>query len=79
ESGGVWDARHKRLPEVRANDIEGLIEKKVVRDGMIPKLRSCAQVLKGGVGEIDIISSSAPAGLLQVLESRGDAGTRILR
>ncbi|HEV2417055.1 MAG TPA: acetylglutamate kinase [Terriglobia bacterium] len=79
ESGGVWDVQRKRLPEVRVGEIEDLIEKGVVRDGMIPKLRSCAQVIEGGVREIDIISSSASAGLLQVLEGRGRAGTRIVR
>lgn len=79
ESGGVWDARRKRLPEVRASEIEGLIEKGIVRDGMIPKLRSCAEVLKGGVGEIDIISSSAPSDLTQLLKGRSAVGTRIVR
>lgn len=79
EAGGVWDAQRKRLPEVRAAEIESLIEKGVVRDGMIPKLRSCAEVLQGGVGEIDIISSSAPSGLLQLLRGQGAAGTRIVR
>lgn len=79
ESGGVWDAKRERLPKVRAGEIEDLIEKGIVRDGMIPKLRSCAEVLQGGVGEIDIISSSAPAGLLQLLGGRDAVGTRIVR
>lgn len=79
ESGGVWDARRKLLSEVRVSEINDLIEKGVVRDGMIPKLRSCQRVLAGGVGEIDIISSSAPSGLLRVLENRDHAGTRIVR
>ncbi|MGH9401635.1 MAG: acetylglutamate kinase [Terriglobia bacterium] len=79
ESGGVWDARHRRLPEVHVGEIDGLIERGVVRDGMIPKLRSCQRVLAGRVGEIDIISSSAPGSLLRVLENRDHAGTRIVR
>lgn len=79
ESGGVWDAQKRLLPRVRAAEIESLIEQGVVRDGMIPKLRSCARVLEGGVGEIDIISSSAPGGLLKALENKPKAGTRIVR
>lgn len=78
ESDGVWDAQRRRLPEVRAEEIESLIEKGIVRDGMIAKLRSCARVLAGGVGEIDIIAASARDSLLKVLENRGGGGTRIV-
>lgn len=79
ESGGVWDAQRRQLPEVRVSEIDALIQDGIVRDGMIPKLRSCANVLAGAVGEIDIISASAANGLQQVLRSRGHAGTRIVR
>ena len=79
ESGGVWDAQRRQLPQVRASEIENLIQDGTVRDGMIPKLRSCASVLEGGVGEIDIISASVSNSLQQVLKNRGHAGTRIVR
>lgn len=79
ESGGVWDAKRRRLPRVRVSEIENLIQNGVVRDGMIPKLRSCASVINGGVGEIDIVAAATANGLHQVLENRGHAGTRIVR
>ncbi|MGH9449265.1 MAG: acetylglutamate kinase [Terriglobia bacterium] len=79
ESGGVWDAERRQLPQVRVSEIEALIRDGAVRDGMIPKLRSCANVLAGAVGEIDIISASAANGIQQVLRNRGHAGTRIVR
>lgn len=79
ESGGVWDAQRRRLPRVRATEIETLIQDGVVRDGMIPKLRSCAEMLADGVGEIDIISPSVPGSLRNVLANRNHSGTRLVR
>lgn len=79
ESGGVWDAERRRLPCVHAGEIETLIRGGVVRDGMIPKLRSCAEVLSDGVGEIDIISPSVPGSLRNVLANRTHSGTRLVR
>jgi acetylglutamate kinase len=50
-----------------------------VRDGMIPKLRSCARTLRQDVGEIDILSPTAPDGLLRAVASREAVGTRIVK
>jgi acetylglutamate kinase len=79
ESGGVWDARKKLLPEVKASEIPGMIRKGIVRDGMIPKLRSCQRVLAGAVEEIDIMSAEPPAGILKLLNGAASGGTRIVR
>ncbi len=79
ESGGVWDARKRLLPKLAATDIPEMIRKGIVRDGMIPKLRSCQRVLAGEVREIDIISAKAPAGVLELLNGRGRHGTRIVK
>jgi acetylglutamate kinase len=79
ESGGVWDADRKVLPLVRLNDIRSLIHKGTVRDGMIPKLRSCARTLKHGVHEIDIISPDEQNSLLRTVIKRESVGTRIVR
>jgi len=79
DSGGVWDAERQQLPVVKRAEIGRLIRKGIVRDGMIPKLRSCARTLRHEVGEIDILSASSPRGLLQALESRKIVGTRIVR
>jgi acetylglutamate kinase len=79
ESGGVWDAKKKLLPRVAASEIPQMIRKGIVRDGMIPKLRSCQRVLAGTVGEIDIISATAPAGVLELLNGQASGGTRIVK
>jgi len=77
ESGGVWDAERRRLPVIELGEIPSLIRKGVVRDGMIPKLRSCARTLRHGVAEIDIIAPTALGGLLRVVEDGARVGTRI--
>jgi acetylglutamate kinase len=79
ESGGVWDAEKKVLPLVRLRDIRSLIQKGTVRDGMIPKLRSCARTIQHGVHEIDIISPDEQNSLLRTVIQGESVGTRIVR
>jgi acetylglutamate kinase len=78
ESGGVWNAERRLLPLVKVKDIGRLIRQGVVRDGMIPKLRSCARSLARGVREIDILPPSMPGALLEAFEAGRHAGTRIV-
>lgn len=79
ESGGVWDAEGRRLSVVRLGEIEALIRKGIVRDGMIPKLRSCARTLRQEVGEINILSVAGPKSLIRAVEGSERAGTRIVK
>ncbi len=78
EAGGVWDAQKRLLPLVSLDDIRRLIQKGIVRDGMIPKLRACARLLRHEVGEIDILSPTPPNGLLHAVASGDCGGTRII-
>ncbi len=78
ESGGVWDAEKRVLPEVKLSEIPKLIARGVVRDGMIPKLRSCARTLRGSVDEIDIVSPDVPDVLIKTLGGGSQLGTRIV-
>jgi len=79
ESGGVWDAEKRLLPIVKLGDIRRMIRQGVVRDGMIPKLLSCARTLRQKVGEVDIFSTTAPNMLLSAVEGGKAAGTRIVK
>lgn len=79
ESGGVWDAERRLLPVVKLGEIQSLIRKGIVRDGMIPKLRSCARTLRSGVGEIDILAPDAPACLERAILQDESFGTRIVK
>jgi len=79
ESGGVWDADKNLLPVVRLGDIRRLIKEGVVRDGMIPKLLSCARTLRQNVGEVGILSTTVPNALLSAVNQGKTAGTRIVK
>jgi acetylglutamate kinase len=79
ESGGVWDAEKRLLPVVRTCDIRRLIKQGIVRDGMIPKLLSCARTLRKNVGEVDIISTTSPNALLRAIVQGKTPGTRIVK
>jgi acetylglutamate kinase len=79
ESGGVWDAEKRLLPIVKLGDIRRLINQGVVRDGMIPKLLSCARTLRQKVGEVDILSTTAPNMLVSAIKHGKTAGTRIVK
>jgi len=50
-----------------------------VRDGMIPKLQSCARTLRQAVGEVDIVSPDVPNALVAAIENGRQAGTRIVK
>jgi acetylglutamate kinase len=79
ESGGVWDAEKKLLPVVRLGEIPAMIKTGVVRDGMIPKLLSCARTLRQKVGEVDILSTTVPNALVSAINKGKTAGTRIVK
>jgi acetylglutamate kinase len=79
ESGGVWDAEKRLLPVVKLSEVRRLIDQGVVRDGMIPKLRSCARTLRNEVGEVDILSTTAANVLSNAIEGGKTAGTRIVK
>jgi acetylglutamate kinase len=79
EAGGVWDAERRLLSVIKGSEIGSLIRNGVVRDGMIPKLRSCARTLRRKVGEIDLLSPAAPNGLVRAVTTGDAIGTRIVR
>jgi acetylglutamate kinase len=79
DSGGVWDAQRRLLPRIRLSEIRSLIQKGIVRDGMIPKLQSCARLLRQEVGEIDILAPTSPKSLTRAVVSGDCVGTRIVK
>jgi acetylglutamate kinase len=64
---------------VKLGEIPGLIRKGVVRDGMIPKLRSSSRLLRKKVGEVDILSANGSKVLLRALDNGRHGGTRIVK
>jgi acetylglutamate kinase len=56
---GVLDSQKKTIPTIRIAGLKKLIDINVITGGMIPKVLSCANALKRGVKEINIIDGRA--------------------
>jgi acetylglutamate kinase len=84
---GVLDG-DKVLSAVTWEDIERLVQSRVVSGGMVLKLEAAKRALEGGVREVHIVGGSSPDSLLRVSQA-ADAlssdpantipGTRVLR
>ena len=72
---------------VTCEDVERLVQSRVVSGGMVLKLEAARRALEGGVREVRIVGGSSPDALLRASRSSdnpgGDAdavpGTRVLR
>ena len=79
DTDGVWDRKRRRLPVIVEREIEKLVRQRVVTEGMVPKLRSCARTLKKNVSEIQILGAQKPDALWRSVVKREKLGTRIIR
>lgn len=62
---GVLDERKQTIPVIRTADIAGLLRRKVITGGMIPKIKACAASLRRGVRAVVIADG---AGSLSALK-----------
>ena len=63
------------IPEIKLEEIEPLIREGVIKGGMIPKIRCCADALKEGVSSACIIDGRVPHSILLEMLSDEGAGT----
>jgi acetylglutamate kinase len=74
---GVMDKDGELLPELSLEDIERLKAEGTISGGMIPKLESCAAVVRGGVEGVVITDGRVPHCVLLELLTPHGVGTRI--
>ena len=60
-------------------EVSGLIENKVIQQGMIPKVNACVAALSGGVKKTHIIDARTPHGLLLEIFTDKGIGTEIIK
>lgn len=79
--GILRDAKNPetRISKIAYEDIENLISDNIISGGMIPKVKSSAAALKGGVRQVHIIDGSMPHSLLLELFTDEGIGTMIYR
>ncbi len=71
--------RETRISRIACNEIERLINENIISGGMIPKVKSSAAAIEGGVGQVHIIDGSTPHSLLLELFTHEGIGTMIYR
>ena len=75
---GIRDANHHHVPTLSRKDMERMVKKKTISEGMLPKVHACLTALQGGVHKAHIIDGRVPhAILLEIFTDKG-IGTEIV-
>lgn len=75
---GIRDANRRHLSTVSRKDVQRMVKKGVIGEGMLPKVHACLDALEGGVRKAHIIDGRVPhAILLEVFTDKG-IGTEIV-
>ena len=74
---GVYDKNKKSISEIKPTEAEKLIHDGTIREGMIPKIRTCIKAVENGVKGVVIIDGRRPHSILFELFSDKGAGTLI--
>jgi acetylglutamate kinase len=74
---GVLDAKGKLIPELSLDDAQQVIDSGVAKGGMIPKIQTCIDAIKGGVKGAVILNGKDPHSVLLELLTPEGIGTLI--
>jgi len=74
---GVLDENKELISSLYCSQAEELIEKKIAKGGMIPKLKACMKALKNGVEKAHIIDGRRSHAILLELFTDSGIGTEI--
>ena len=70
---------HSFISTLTVAEVNGLIEHKIIQQGMIPKVHACVEALNGGVKKTHIIDARTPHGLLLEIFTDQGIGTEIVK
>ena len=70
---------HSFISTLTIQEANGLIENKIIQQGMIPKVTACVEALNGGVKKTHIIDARTPHGLLLEIFTDQGIGTEIIK
>jgi acetylglutamate kinase len=72
---GVLDESKALLPELDAADLQALMARETVTGGMLTKVRSVLEALKGGVLDVHILNARRPYAMVEELFTSHGIGT----
>ena len=74
---GIRDAKGRHLSTVSRNDVQRMVKKGTISEGMLPKVHACLDALGDGVGKAHIIDGRMPHAILLEVFTRKGIGTEI--
>ncbi len=77
DTEGVKDKNGNLIKKLKDDQIEELIKDGTIKGGMIPKVRSAVEALKGGVKKVHIIDGRLPHSILLEIFTDEGVGTEI--
>jgi len=74
---GIRDAKGRHLSTVSRKDVQRMVKKGTITEGMLPKVHACLDALEQGVGKAHIIDGRIPHAILLEVFTRKGIGTEI--
>jgi len=68
-----------RIPTVRVSEVRSLISRRIIDQGMIPKIEAAVHAISKGVKKVHIINGNLPRALLLEIFTDKGIGTEIIR
>jgi len=75
---GIRDANGRHLPTVSRKDVQRMVKRGTISEGMLPKVHACLDALAGGVGKAHIIDGRTPHAILLEIFTHKGIGTEIV-
>ena len=68
------------IRKIRIEEVEGLVKKGTITEGMIPKINSCVEALRKGIKEIDVLDGRKKDALSPLINKQMKlGGTKIMK
>jgi acetylglutamate kinase len=74
---GIRDSKGRHLSTVSRKDVQRMVKKGTITEGMLPKVHACLDALAGGVGKSHIIDGRVPHAILLEIFTHKGIGTEI--
>ncbi|MBX3237566.1 MAG: acetylglutamate kinase [Nitrospiraceae bacterium] len=75
---GIRDANGRHLSTVSRKDVQRMVKRGTISEGMLPKVHACLDALAGGVGKAHIIDGRVPHAILLEIFTHKGIGTEIV-
>jgi acetylglutamate kinase len=75
---GIRDAKSRHLSTVSRKDVQRMVKKGTITEGMLPKVHACLDAIEAGVGKAHIIDGRIPHAVLLEIFTRKGIGTEIV-